>query len=47
MNNSNNIHNGNGGTGNGSGGGGNEAAASSLRPQTPILRKSQSAMSLV
>ncbi|EPB87755.1 hypothetical protein HMPREF1544_05415 [Mucor circinelloides 1006PhL] len=46
MNNSNNIHNGNGGTGNGSGGGGNEAAASSLRPQTPILRKSQSAMSL-
>jgi len=45
MNNSNSIQNG-GGSGNG-GGGGNDAAVASLRPQTPILRKSQSAMSLV
>ncbi|OAD06623.1 hypothetical protein MUCCIDRAFT_107199 [Mucor lusitanicus CBS 277.49] len=43
MNNSNSLPNG----GSSSGGGGiNDAAVSSLRPPTPILRKSQSAMSL-
>lgn len=46
MNNSNSIQNG-GGSGSGGGGGGNDAAVASLRPQTPILRKSHSAMSLV
>ncbi|GAN01448.1 hypothetical protein MAM1_0007c00881 [Mucor ambiguus] len=42
----NNMNNSNSSPNAGGGRGGNDAAASSLRPQTPILRKSQSAMSL-